>query len=376
MAEGEGVGTPPRGTTTLAQVARHVGVSLNTVSRALRAPDTVRPELRRRIGAALEELNYLPNRLAGSLAGTRSDLVGVVVSSLFHSEFAAVVEALQTRLLDQGLQVMLGHTHYDPARELGVVRALLGWRPAAMALVGVDHHPDVPRLLRDAGIPVVQMWDVGGTPIDSAVGMDHVAIGRAQADHLAARGYRRLAVLGSLRQHDARAGKRCRGVVEAAAAAGLAAPVLATRQEPGHPDLGDALVRDLLARHPDVDGIACNSDAVAFGVLRGLRAMGRRVPEEVGVVGFGDADAAACMRPALSTVRPPRIAMGRRTAEILLDRLQGGAPRSCILDWTLVPRASTEGLRAPRPIPAMPPRGAREGDSSPPSRCGNDSPFK
>ena len=348
MGEGEGGEAPPRGTTTLAQVVRHVGVSLNTVSRALRAPDTVRPELRRRIGAALDELNYLPNRLAGSLAGTRSDLVGVVVSSLFHSEFAAVVEALQTRLLDRGLQVMLGHSHYDPAREFGVVRALLGWRPAAMALVGIDHHPEVPRLLRDAGIPVVQMWDVGGTPIDSAVGMDHVAIGRAQAAHLASRGYRRLAVLGSLRQHDARASKRCRGVVEAALAAGLAPPVLATRQEPGHPDLGDALVRDLLARHPDVDAVACNSDAVAFGVLRGLRALGRRVPEEVGVVGFGDAEAAACMRPALSTVRPPRDAMGRQTAEILLNRLDGGAPQCRALDWALVPRASTDRVPAGR----------------------------
>ena len=340
MAEGEG-GPPARNGATLAEVARRVGVSLNTVSRALRAPQTVRPELRRRIAAAVEELNYVPNRIAGRLAGTRASLVGVVVSSLFHSEFAALVEALETTLLARDIQVMLGHTHYDPARELGAVRALLGWRPAAMALVGLDHHPAVPRLLAEAGIPVVEMWDAGGEPLDSAVGMDHVAIGRAQAEHLVAQGYRRLAVLGSLRDHDARAHKRGRGVAAAAAEAGLGAPARATSAEAGDPDLGERLLDDLLARHPDVDGIACNSDAVAFGVLRGLRSRGRRVPEAVGVVGFGDAEAGTCLVPALTSVRPPRAAIGRTAAEIVLARLEGAEPRRVTLGFALVTRAST-----------------------------------
>ncbi|RYB07913.1 LacI family DNA-binding transcriptional regulator [Lichenibacterium ramalinae] len=341
MGQGAGGGPQPRGGATLAQVAARVGVSLNTVSRAIRAPHTLRPELLGRIAAALDELNYVPNRIAGSLAGTRSALVGVVVSSLFHSEFAAVVEALQTGLLARDFQVMLGHSHYDPAREAGAVRALLGWRPAAMALVGIDHHRDVSRMLGEAGIPVVQMWDVGGEAIDSAVGMDHVAIGRAQAEHLLARGYRHVAVVGSLRPHDARAHKRCRGVAQALAAAGLGEPALATSAEPGDPDLGGRLVAELLARHPEVDGIACNSDAVAYGVLRALRARGRRVPDDVGVVGFGDAEASACLVPALTSVRPPRAAIGRLTAEIILARLEGAGPRQLEVAWDILVRDST-----------------------------------
>jgi LacI family transcriptional regulator, gluconate utilization system Gnt-I transcriptional repressor len=91
---------------TLASIAGRVGVSVNTVSRALRAPNTVRPELRREITKAMEELNYVPNRLAGGLAGTRSDIVGVVVTSLYFSEFAAMVDTLQSALLAGNLQVM------------------------------------------------------------------------------------------------------------------------------------------------------------------------------------------------------------------------------------------------------------------------------
>ncbi|SEQ75942.1 transcriptional regulator, LacI family [Faunimonas pinastri] len=330
-----------RGTTTLAMVASRVGVSLNTVSRALRAPHTVRPELKRRIDQALQDLNYVPNRLAGGLAGTRSDIVGVVITSLFHSEFAAVVDTLQAQLLDRNLQVMLGNSRYDPEEERRLVRSILSWRPAAVAIVGCDHHPEATELLASCGAPIVEMWDVGGDIIDSAVGMDHEAIGRAQAEHLLSRGYRRLAFLGSLREADARARKRASGMAATLAEAGLPPLVRMTRPEGGHPDLGESLLHELLAAHRDVDGIVCNSDAVAFGVLRGLRRVGQNVPGDRGVVGFGDVDAGSCISPTLTSVRPARHAIGRLTAETILARIAGEEPRRITVDWELLEREST-----------------------------------
>jgi LacI family transcriptional regulator, gluconate utilization system Gnt-I transcriptional repressor len=327
---------------TLAAVARRVGVSLNTVSRALRAPHTVRPELRARIRAALDELDYVPNRLAGGLAGMRSDLVGVVVTSLFYSEFAALVDALQTALRERDLQVMLGNSRYDPEEELRLVRAMLSWRPAAVAIIGVDHHPRVIELLRSSGAPTVEMWDVGGDIIDSAVGIDHAAIGRAQAEHLIARGYRRLGFVGSLRPGDARARKRLQGMTARVAEAGLAAVVVRTEPIVGHPDLGDRLTEELLREDAAVDGVVCNSDVVAFGVLRALRRLGRAVPRDCGVVGFGDSEAGTCMMPTLTSVRPPRQAIGRLTAETIFSRIDGGAPRRLELEWQLVGRGSTD----------------------------------
>jgi LacI family gluconate utilization system Gnt-I transcriptional repressor len=331
-----------RGAVTLSDVAARAGVSINTVSRALRAPQTVRPRLRRQIELALEELNYVPNRLAGGLAGAQSSVVGVVVTSLFYSEFAAVVDTMQAELAAAGLHVMLGNSHYDPGEELRLIRALLSWRPAGMAIVGVDHHPRAAELLRASGVPVVEIWDSCDEPVDSMVGMDHPAIGRRQAEHLLARGYRRLAFLGSVREHDYRAQKRCRGYAAAVEACGQA-PIVVASREGGHPDLGERLLEDLLERAPGVDGIVCNSDIIAMGVLRGLKARGRRVPEEVGVIGFGDNEAAVCLTPTLSSVRPPRAELGRASAAALLARIDAGPPTRLLLEAELVPRRSSAG---------------------------------
>ncbi len=153
------------------------------LARLAHAPH-VRPHLRQRINALLEEANYVPNRLAGGLAGSRTDIVGVVVTSLFYSEFAAVIEALQSDLMERGFQVMLANTRYEQDVEQRLVRAMLSWRPAALVIVGVDHHPRVAELIRTSKTPTVEIWDIGGEPINSMVGMDHEAIGYLQADHL------------------------------------------------------------------------------------------------------------------------------------------------------------------------------------------------
>ena len=228
---------PARAAVTLADVAARAGVSLNTVSRALRAPHTVRPPLRRRIEEVLDELNYVPNRLAGGLAGSHTGVVGVILTSLFFSEFAAVVDTLQADLAAAGFNVMLGNSRYDPDEELRLVRAMLSWRPAAMALVGIDRHPRAADLLRASGIPVIEVWDAVGEAIDSAVGMDHSAIGAMQTRHLLAQGYRRPAFIGCVRVHDYRAHKRLAGYQAAAREAGLDyvhVPVPSGGMQPGH----------------------------------------------------------------------------------------------------------------------------------------------
>ncbi|MDM9625234.1 substrate-binding domain-containing protein [Rhizobium sp. S152] len=270
--------------------------------------------------------------------------MGVVVTSLYHSEFASILDALQSALLKSNLQVMLANTRYDPDQEVTLVRSILSWRPAAVAIIGVDHPPKVTELLRASGVPIIEMWDVGGDVIDTAVGMDHTAIGAAQARHLIERGCKRLAFLGSMRDNDTRAQKRAKGAADTIAAGRLGELVFATRQEAGKPDLGDLLVRELLSKHPDIDGVICNSDVIAFGVLRALKDMDRRVPEDVAVIGFGDSEASSCMTPSLSTVRPDRQRIGEKTAEAILARIEDEPPKTLTLDWELVGRDSTRSI--------------------------------
>jgi LacI family gluconate utilization system Gnt-I transcriptional repressor len=326
---------------TLADVAQKAGVSINTVSRALRAPQTVRPLLRQRIEAVMDELDYVPNRLAGGLAGAHAGVVGVIVTSLFFSEFAAVVDTMQADLAAAGLSVMLGNSRYDPDEELRLVRAMLSWRPAAMVLVGVDHHPQATRLLRAAGVPVVEIWDWAAAPIDTVAGMDHALIGRRQALHLIDRGYRRIAFVGAIREHDHRARKRLEGYALAIQERLGQEPVLASEPTAGHPDRGERLTLGLMQQHPDIDAVICNGDIMAFGALRALRRLGRRVPEEVGVIGFGNAEVGTCTQPTLTSVRPPRPEIGHAAASIIMARVQGGAAASRSFEAEIVAREST-----------------------------------
>lgn len=339
-AIGAAAGPPGGRRVGLKDIAARAGVSINTVSRAIRAPHTVRPELRQRIERLMDELDYVPNRLAGGLAGARTEVVGVILTSLFYSEYAAMIDALQGGLGQAGLSLMIGNSHYDLDQELELVRTLLSWRPAAMALVGTDHHPKVAELLQTAAVPVVEIWEAGRTPIDSAVGMDHEAIGRAQARHLLERGCRRAAYVGCIRRHDYRAQRRRDGCLAVLAEAGLERTVV-TAPDGGSAELGDALAGRLLATHPGTDGIACNSDVIAMGVMRRLKAAGRRVPEEVAVIGFGDNEAADSLTPTLSTIRPPRTAIGEAAAEIILARIGGEPPTSRVFAAELVARQST-----------------------------------
>lgn len=326
---------------TLATIAERVGVSANTVSRALRAPHTVRSEIRKRIDLAMDELNYVPNRLAGGLSGSRSNIVGVIVPSLHHSEFSVIVDALQSALVNHGLQVMVGNTGYDAGQELQLVRSILSWRPLALAIVGVDHASKVSDLLKLSGVPIVETWDTAGNVIDTAIGFDHAQIGRAQAAHMIGAGYKNIAFVGSVRDEDKRARKRLDGARQAIHEAGLPALTVCTAEAGGNPDLGESLLISLLDTNPQIDAIICNSDVVAFGVLRGLKRTGRIVPGDVGVIGFGDSDASSCLSPTLTSVRPDRALIGKLTADAIVSRIDDGDPRIVNVEWSLIARESS-----------------------------------
>jgi LacI family gluconate utilization system Gnt-I transcriptional repressor len=326
---------------TLKDVAAQVGVSINTVSRCLRAPHTVRPELRRRIEAVLDEVSYVPNRLAGGLSGAHTGVIGVIVTSLYHSEFAAIIEAMQSRLAAAGLQLMIGNSRYDPEEELRLVRSMLSWRPAALALVGTEHLPRARQLLVRTGMPVVEIWDCTDKLIDSGVGMNHRAIGAMQAEHLLAQGCQRLAFVGAVREHDQRARKRLEGARAAVRKRRRRALIVATEPRAGDADVGERLLRTVLAREPAVDGIVCNSDVIAHGVLRGLRHAGRRVPQDVAVVGFGDNASNTCFEPELTSVAPPRTAIGQRAAEQILRRIDGAPRERELIAPELIARTSS-----------------------------------
>src|ERR1700735_664623 len=211
----------PYSAPTLSAVAKLAGVSSITVSRVVRLPNLVAPETRGRVEAAMRQLGYVPNLVAGSLASARTRSVGVLVPTIANSIFADTVQGLSDELEPLGYAVILAQSRYDAVREDHMLAALLSRRPEAIIMVGSPATDDGARLLRRAGIPVVETWDLPDDPIDAVAGFDNYAAGAAVARHLVAQGRRQLAFIGG---DDPRATRRWSGFRDVALASGAKLP--------------------------------------------------------------------------------------------------------------------------------------------------------
>ena len=180
---------------TLSDVARLAGVSPVTVSRAIRHPEMVSEDLRRRIDEAVRSLNYIPNNLASALASTRTHIVGVIVPSLTNGVFDDYLGAIQDVLNPAGFEVLVLNVRYSEIEEEKAIAALLGYHPEAMIVAGTDQTERSRELLRNAGVPVVQTMDVTDDPIDLNIGLDHRAAGAAAVRFLYELGHRKIAHL-------------------------------------------------------------------------------------------------------------------------------------------------------------------------------------
>lgn len=327
---------------TMSEVARLAAMSPSTVSLYLRRPEAVSATLGGRIERAIETLGYVPNLVAGGLAAASSRVVGVIVPSVRNAFFADTVEALQRAIRDGGYQLLVGSSEYDPAEEERLVRATLAWSPAAVVITGLVHSAGTHRLLRRAGVPVIEVWELGQEPIDTLIGFSHQAVGGEMIRHLHGRGRRRIAFLGARLDVDRRARLRREGCAAAAALLGLEPLVVIDDPGPAGPEAGGMMLARLLAGHPEADAVCCSNDHVALGALFECQRRGIAVPDRLAVLGFGDLPFAGCCVPPLTTIRPPGLEIGRLAGDIILRRAAGGdpGPRTVDLGFKLIERQS------------------------------------
>jgi LacI family gluconate utilization system Gnt-I transcriptional repressor len=321
------------GAPTLSAVATLAGVSAITVSRVVRLPEMVAPQTRARVEAAMRELGYVPNQLAGALAGARTKSVGVLVPTIANSIFADTVQGLSDELEPLGYAVILAQSRYDADREDRMLSALLSRRPEAIIMVGSPATEDGARLLRRAGIPIVETWELPSAPLDAVAGFDNLAAGVAVAKHLIGQGRKNLAFIGG---DDPRATRRWNGFKETALGAGLKPPRRLILERNASGSIA------ALAELPGVDAVFAANDAHAIGFMSGLRKAGllRDGPaaeQPVAVVGLGDLEMGRLMSPGLSTIRVHGDAIGRTAAKLILSR---EGPRHIDLGFELVLRES------------------------------------
>ncbi len=328
------------GAITLQDVAKLAGVAPITASRAINKPDSVSAEVLKKVQAAVERTGYVPNRMAGSLASSRSRIIAAVVPSTVMSVFMQTVETLNNALFDAGYQLMLGQSSYSIEREEALLEAVIGRRPDGIFLAGVLRPGKARARLVAAGIPVVESWDLTQTPIDMLIGFSHLEIGRAVAKHLIDKGRKRFALVSA---GDERADRRATAFKQAVAAQGLADVYVVNVGESRTLKSGRDAFANILSRAPKTDAIFCSSDLLAMGVLTEAMSRGIKVPKALAVMGFGDVSFGADIEPALSTVRINGADIGRMAAQYLMDRAEGQVVEKPIVDvgFSIIERAST-----------------------------------
>jgi LacI family gluconate utilization system Gnt-I transcriptional repressor len=351
----------PVGRAKLSDVAARAGVSAVTVSRALRKPEMVSTDVRRRIDAAVRELGYVPNYLASALASSRTHIIGVVVPSLTNGVFVEYLKALHDAFLPQGFQVLVLNSRYSQAEEERAIATLIGHHAEAMILAGIDQTDRARKLLEGSGVPVVQTMEIAEKPIDINIGLSQRDAGYEATRYLLDLGHRKIAHVAA--RVDFRARRRMQGYQKAMLDAGLDSEgmVIANLLQ-SSVKRGAELFTEMLEKVSGLEAVFCCNDDLALGALFECQRRRIRVPEDLSIIGFNDLDFCASAYPALSSVAIPRSEMGRRGAEIVLEIIRGSGNRPkqprIDLGFEIVARGSTAkrarvAARSPRTTRAV-----------------------
>lgn len=329
---------------TMVDVAQAAGVSPMTVSRAFRQDASVSAATRQAVMTSAERLGYVFDATASTLRSQKTHFVAMTIPALNNANFAATVDGLTDGLKARGLQILLGATGYDPDEEERLIEQFLRRRPEAIVVTGGAHTARARRLLANAGIPVVETWDLPPDPIGHVVGFSNAVAVRGMVEHFAAAGYHRIAFLGGDDPQDTRGAQRRQGFVAAMQALGLdASRLVAAGPPPVSMQGGAAAMGRLLDSHPDTDAVICVSDLSAFGALTTCQRRGMPVPQHIAIAGFGDYDIAAVAVPSLTTINPFPRRIGAEAAALILRVLDGAQTNTAWVEIppALVPRESS-----------------------------------
>ncbi|MDZ3991493.1 LacI family DNA-binding transcriptional regulator [Pseudomonas sp. Teo4] len=341
---------PPRkrrgaGRVTLAEVARAANVSAISVSRYFNQPEQVSPPLRERIQAAVQALGYVPNLVAGGLASARGRIVGMVIPNISGPIFAQTIQAFSDTLSRHGYQLLLASSYFSEEQEESAVRAFLGWSPAALVVTSRFHSPATEKMLADAEVPVVEIWDYCPERAPLQVGFLHHQVGLQACRYLLGKGHRRIAFVQNSAAGDLSALERRDGYSQALREVGLEPWVFVPSADCAPFEAGKQAMEALMRRTPRPEAIIFANDNLAAGALLAGQRAGLRLPEDMAIMGFGDYAFADMLMPSLTTLRPPSREIGEVAALRVLQHLgavehDGEVPRLNLLQCQLVARES------------------------------------
>ena len=332
--------SPAKRPLTLRDVSDACGVSEMTVSRVLRNRGDVSEATRNRVLAAAKELGYVPNQIAGSLASQRVNLVAVIIPSLSNMVFPEVLNGVNQVLEDTPLQPVVGVTDYLPEKEERVLYEMLSWRPSGVIIAGLEHSDATRAMLSNAGIPVVEIMDTDGKPVDAMVGISHRRAGREMAEAILKEGYEHIGFMGTKMPLDHRARKRFEGFTEGLAKAGIEIEDRDFYSGGSALAKGREMTQEMLERSPDLDFLYYSNDMIGAGGLLYLIDQGVDIPGQIGLAGFNGVELLQGLPRQLATMDACRAEIGQAAARIILNQSQEDPDMSLPSEVTLTPTLS------------------------------------
>ncbi|MES2751105.1 MAG: LacI family DNA-binding transcriptional regulator [Pseudomonadota bacterium] len=315
----------------LTEVAKLAGVSHITASRFFRNPEALSVSKRERVESAAKELGYVPNLAARALASQRTEVIGVVIPSLTNNVFADVLRGIYDASEGSRYSVQFVNTRYSILQEEKLLRLFQAQMPAGLIVTGINQTPESRKVMEAMNCPIVQIMEIGPSPVDMMVGFSHYDATFAAISHLLERGFRRIGFLGA--RMDPRVQRRLEGYRDAMKAASLFDPrLIITTPVPTAVTRGGTLFADLLASAPDIDAVFCVNDDLALGVLFECQRRHISVPEQIAIVGFNDLEFMASTVPPLTSVRTNRYEMGKSAVTMVTAAIEGDRPAEPVID--------------------------------------------
>lgn len=340
---------------TLADLAKALGISTATVSRALKDYPDISKDTKRKVLDLAQKLNYHPNTFAAALRKSESRVIGVIIPEIVNHFFSTVIKGIMEVAYEADYHVMLCQSDESYEKEVKDARALLYNRVDGV-MVSVAHETEVFDHFQDfqnAGIPIVffdkiceELPDTSTVVVDDYKGaFDAVA-------HLVAQGYRNIAhVRGPLNAYTSR--NRYQGYLDALKKHQLPInkALILDGGQLTHED-GIRIGKKLAMMNHQVDAMFAVTDIIAIGAMVGIKSMGRKIPEDIAIIGFSDWLMTTVVEPNLSSVAQPGYEMGKHAAKLLLEEIKANKagldpkPRHVVLDTELRIRASSAKVGA------------------------------
>lgn len=302
----------------ISDVAKLAGVSSATVSRVINGTAKVSEEKAQRVRQAIAETGFKPNEIARSLYKKSSRIIGYIVPSILNIFLNEIGRAIEDEAFRHGYKVILCNTDYNPEKEIAYIKMLSSMNADGIIITANNEHLE--EELDNCRLPIVVLDKSAGARYTASVQSDNYEGGRIATEHLIRCGCRKIVLMRGPQQYSS-SQQRFLGYVDVCNEYGIQPFFVDSSFDGSATDNG---ARELFRRFPDVEGILAVSDMVALSLYKLLHEQGRRIPDDVMIVGYDGVELGELLTPALTTVVQPIEAIGRRAVNLIVEQVKNG----------------------------------------------------